>query len=559
VVKIVLHNSRRTPYTAVFRGTDAELVSAYSFTDPSALYCKLEAVNVTRKLDITLRLVPPPGYKTPDDIPLPLACADFSGEARMLVFPGEAAVERGGSLQCWAAVTGKAGAENGDIIWSVEGAQGGTAIGEKTGFLQVAVDETAETLTVVARYARNAALSGTVRIVVGDTRATFNHAAAYPLDGGKFNVILSLNRDIPGLTEENIFLKLEEGETPLSQLLGEGDWAALIRMNGTYTFEAPRPPDGSWTMDITIRKDGWVVTPAARTAAWVKIASSETSNLKEKFSVTTTEKNGVRDTFKVLHAFIQRGGLSEDVIHVGDYIDLEGGLTVENYNGLGGFMTGNKDIKPVSVPFSGYEGKLLRLLVVGINSFQTQEGYAPPAGSDHDATPHVVFQFQNIPVERRLSEEEDVGGYIESEMRGYLTPVAGDSQSGKFLAGLLAAGVPEDVLWSPVRNIIVLDIPNLIPSVSVFGTITDTLWLPSLGELGIANMSTNQAQFDYYQNNERRMKYVSGDNPASTLYWTTDIMVRKKTFPAAISASGILGNGEVDSAKAGVAPAFCVK
>lgn len=68
----------------------------------------------------------------------------------------------------------------------------------------------------------------------------------------------------------------------------------------------------------------------------------------------------------------------------------------------------------------------------------------------------TVFQFQNIPVGRRIEATNDGfenTNYRDSEMRAYLVPTGAEG-SGAFLAGLTAtAGVPQDVLWGPVRHV----------------------------------------------------------------------------------------------------------
>jgi hypothetical protein len=82
----------------------------------------------------------------------------------------------------------------------------------------------------------------------------------------------------------------------------------------------------------------------------------------------------VTTAFNTLHAYIATGGLedAENVARLGDWIDLEGGLTVAAYNGDGGFTATNDDI--AGTPFDGYEGKKLRCIVVEINSFKTGRG-----------------------------------------------------------------------------------------------------------------------------------------------------------------------------------------
>jgi hypothetical protein len=151
------------------------------------------------------------------------------------------------------------------------------------------------------------------------------------------------------------------------------------------------------------------------------------------------------------------------VIRLGDWIDLEGGLTVEDHNaGGGGFSSGDEGMHwNANITLNGADkGKMCGLIVVGINPFKDLNG--------NGGTPHVVFQFQNIPVLRRMNPTaSNAGGYPESEMRVYLT--------GEFLSGLKDAGVPEGVLWGPSR--VVSGKENGAK------TINDTLWLPTEREM----------------------------------------------------------------------------
>jgi hypothetical protein len=136
---------------------------------------------------------------------------------------------------------------------------------------------------------------------------------------------------------------------------------------------------------------------------------------------------------------------------LGDWIDLPH-LTVEGDAGGGAINTDNIDL--------GGNGKLLRLMVVGIDSF---------AATNKDAPAHVAFQFQNIPGEHRMnSSNTTAGGYKESGMRAYLT--------GNFLRGLIAAGVPEGVLYAPTRYI-------ANGGERATDALADRLWLPTDWEL----------------------------------------------------------------------------
>jgi hypothetical protein len=293
--------------------------------------------------------------------------------------------------------------------------------------------------------------------------------------------------------------------------------------------------------------DGTAVVKVIKTNA-------STTSIKEKFGIPTAsddtleaKKAAVTETFNALHEFIQAGGLTNEntsnLIALGDYIDLEGGLTVEAYTtGGGGF----------SYPGTS---EYTRLIVVGINSFDNV---------NENNTQHIVFHFQNIPVQRRMNDSNNnTGGYPASEMRKYLAPVEDDEGSGKFLAGLTAAGVPEGVLWGPKR---VMGTKLEDPKTK---TINDLLWLPTERELfkdgedgdGSSHSDTNetegnQAGLEYYTNaneNGLRKKQFGASDAA---YW----------MASASNSGGVsfcsVTNGGVDAADAGAtagcAPAFCV-
>jgi hypothetical protein len=268
-----------------------------------------------------------------------------------------------------------------------------------------------------------------------------------------------------------------------------------------------------------------------------------------------------------LHSFIQGGGLSTGKIQLGDWIDLKDGLTVAAY-GTGGDSgaitgTGNTDL-------GGTKGKLLRLIVVGINSFQSGRGmtaatggtetmngdtnglYQPPSGAT--VPPHVVLQFQNIPVTRRMDPLGlNAGGYAVNEMRKYLVQVEGEG--GNFLTGLTNAGVPENVLWAPTRR---------VSTKSGTATeISDYLWLPTVGEMCGAQVSSeetagNQARLEYYNNDNKRIKYKSGSTPTATSYWEASSSDSSTSFYL-VTDKGKPNNSANPVQTLGVAPAFCVK
>jgi hypothetical protein len=329
-----------------------------------------------------------------------------------------------------------------------------------------------------------------------------------------------------------------------------------------------------------------------------KIVKAESLSFKEKFGIASTGTSSVTEAFTTLHTFIQAGGLNLDppVIRPGDYIDLAS-LRVEAYNGEGRVTAVNTPIN--KQPYEGYEGRLLRLVVVGVNSFHSRDEYrAPP---ENDAVPHVVFQFQNIPVSLRMKSPYNSSneGYEGSDMRRYLVPVEGAEGSGAFLRGLTEAGVPEEILWAPTRFITengnhdFEGYPDRIQYYyENFGilyalaekaqTIRDKLWLPTHYEMnGGARVNgsyahawfrgspnsryetpENQAKLDYYYEGTDKMIKYDRDSGAS-FYWLGspseydffcyfDIYEWRESgnyFPEGIAFGASLG----------VAPAFCVK
>ncbi|MDR1229994.1 MAG: hypothetical protein LBK61_01190 [Spirochaetaceae bacterium] len=307
-------------------------------------------------------------------------------------------------------------------------------------------------------------------------------------------------------------------------------------------------------------------TPYA--AKGVPVAGAEgITNIKSKFGVAKTGAEGVKEAFLELGAFIQNGGLETDaaitnqykrVIQLGDWIALEGGLEVKPYGAGGVDKTGYFEYSPDDqywnkpIPEGTYQGKLNQLIVVGINSFNEV--------NDND-TPHVVFQFQHIPVKRRMNTTGiNTGGYPASEMREYLVPVTREDQlvegSGNFLAGLIKAGVPEGVLWGPARVMATKSDPPT-------ETITDLLWLPTEWEMfGTQDSSINvenaqnQARLEYYVTPTFRRKGNPSIMPGMINYWLASATTNSGNFCAVDSSAG--SNATASTAH-GVAPAFCVQ
>jgi hypothetical protein len=305
----------------------------------------------------------------------------------------------------------------------------------------------------------------------------------------------------------------------------------------------------------------------------LSIKNPDSASIKTKFGITTTGTAGVTATFNALSTFISGGGLTNDPtkVQLGDHIDLEGGLSVTAYNDNGGFSissgTGQwqaswRIYTTSTMSYNpNYKSVYLRLIVVGINSFNGKNG---------NSKDHVVFQFQNIPVERRMnSSNTNVGGYAASEMRTYLT--------GNFLTGLTSAGVPDSVLWAPKRV--------MATEYSGSGTteIEDKLWLPTEREMfgnrkysnNSAETDANQGRLDYYctQNGytgdrSQRTKYNSDnlrsgsgvpadDDGLGSFYWeASPDYSGSSSFCNANRGGGAYHYAASDDL--GVVPAFCV-
>jgi hypothetical protein len=264
---------------------------------------------------------------------------------------------------------------------------------------------------------------------------------------------------------------------------------------------------------------------------------------------------GARDVtaaFNAIHAFLQTctGPASRDRIlsriHTGDWLDLPR-LTVQADAGGGAVTAANIDL--------GANGTLLRRIVVGVDSF---------AGTTADAPAHVVFQFQNLPVTHRMNPtNSNEGGYAASEMRRYLT--------GNFLSGLLAAGLPESVIYAPTRSI-----ANGGRYAGAADALADKVWLPTEREMaengqteydsgcygpfssGAYETPVNQARLEYYTANAGRQKRGASNN--NTWYWLASPYSDSESaaYFCIIHHYGFTHYGSA-STVGGCAPAFCVK
>jgi hypothetical protein len=248
--------------------------------------------------------------------------------------------------------------------------------------------------------------------------------------------------------------------------------------------------------------------------------------------------SGVSNTFNAVHSYLSEVSAAQlaadGVIQLGDYIDLPG-ITVD------GAKVTDKEL-------NGH-GRLLRLIVVGINSFNASGAYT---GNGNGTQPHIVFQFQNLPFTHKMeATATSTNGYAGSEMRAYIT--------GKFLNGLIAAGVPGSILWAPTRYV-----ANKVKDANGAHTIQDNLWLPTEREIfgrRIFSVEThetaaNQARLEYYIGAESKIKY-SASNSDSWYWLASPDSVSNSPFCFTSEHGG--AGAVLASSVGGCAPAFCVK
>jgi hypothetical protein len=353
-----------------------------------------------------------------------------------------------------------------------------------------------------------------------------------------------------------------------------------------YTLDGSPPAQGSGTyyagpvsvtQPTTIRaiavKEG--MTDSDALTAFYKLPQRTNASIKNTFGITTTGQTAVTDSFNAVHAYLQSKTAAqlaaEGLIQLGDYIDLEGGLAVDQYY-TGSPVAANEGITEAQnngevnaantqIP-GGDRGTLLRLIVVGINSFNAQ---APYTGNGNGENAHLVFHFQNGGFARHRVNETDTnaGGYKETEVRKYLVGAGGPSaDTGNFYNGLVAAGVPASVFWAPKRYG-----ANGGGSGTTTGAdlIEDKLWLPTEREMfgerqwshTTYETNANQARLEYYGDNASRIKYRGSD--------AYQIQFRLAS-PSSSSTTGftsvsLTGNALTGSASLGmtIVPAFCVR
>jgi hypothetical protein len=308
----------------------------------------------------------------------------------------------------------------------------------------------------------------------------------------------------------------------------------------------------------------------------VVVYDSAVQDLAIKLKVTTEGTERVNATFRALHDYLEflRTEVGEDAINelkaenfirLGDYVDLPF-LYVDGYQGA-------EDTEPLGVINEtdnidfGEKGRLLRIIVVGRNSFNPGAGNSYYKGGVEDAMPHLVMQFQNIPVWRVLHHGSGPISYADSDMRKYLVKVSDPEvlEEGNFTEGLILAGVPmdTDIIWAPNR-----ELNNTLQT--AVDEIKDKLWLATEWEMfGVGIMlnhtlenQKNQAFLEYYLEEGNKVKYAKRETSPyykTTDYWevSPNAALGSSYFPSLLNGTFIRAISiNLDN---GVAPAFCVR
>jgi hypothetical protein len=307
----------------------------------------------------------------------------------------------------------------------------------------------------------------------------------------------------------------------------------------TDTFNALHTLISNGTIATKVRYRAIVTLKAAN--GWT-FAGLETNSFTREVAVNvTTTISDYEATTTITFGENTFGLAFSSVIKLGDYIDLPS-LTIDG--------TAIDDTE-ISMGSADAKGHLLRLLVVGRNSFKPGGSY--PGVSN--APEHLVFQFQNLPVTHNMeATATNDSGYAGSAMKAYL--------NSKFLPGLRDAGVPDSVLWAPTRKVANAGSKKTGPD-----DITDKLWLPTVWEMtgGTQGLSSatfetaaNQARLEYYTPTTptRQIKYIR--NNAAGEYWLASPSAQNGDMFCYITSYGGSAEGNAYDIN-GVAPAFCVK
>jgi hypothetical protein len=365
---------------------------------------------------------------------------------------------------------------------------------------------------------------------------------------------LYFSNDIEGLNEDSISLKNKTTNESLDAIKGELSQLSvgvyeLALTGNAQTFQKELP------ITVTVSSSNTYIPVPERDAVLkylYEIANPTEKDLMVKFGIkpttaTTHNYTDVTLAFNALHTYINDSenfscetvnSSPGNVVHLGDFIDLASLYVVSDAGGAAINETSNTDL--------GVNGKLLRLIVVGINSFNRRSNKY----TQYVDTPHVVFQFQNMPSLRRMNASRtSTTGYNGSEMSSYLTT--------KYLAGLKSAGVPEEWLFAPKRRIWT---GYLVGSY----IIDDLLWLPTDREIFNRNTGSNssyetaenQAFLEYYEGGSK-FKYKK--NGSQDWYWLASPYDNSEHNLFCCVVAGTNGGYYADDATFGVVPAFAVK
>jgi hypothetical protein len=367
-------------------------------------------------------------------------------------------------------------------------------------------------------------------------------------------------------TEITLSVSSEEEDVEIYYTIG-GDVPDTLYIEG-----GPLPTiQGECTLRAIAKKVG-MKDSEELVVAYNAFHRESSANLMDIFRATGTGTSAVSATFSNISAFVKIAQTKEaisDTIYLGDYIDLPS-LTVTGYDGI----TFTNDMS-ADYGHINYESDterpatLLRIIVVGINSFNSTDSTNTSYNiTDNDDTPHVVFQFQNVPGTQVMNPADynhpngtSAGGYKDSLMRKYLVP--GNGGPGNFLSGLIAAGVPNNVLWGPKRSIAKAynDAANADCNI-----IEDLIWLPTTREIfgaqydsARSETAANQARLEYYQISTNRVKHNMHDE--AYLWWEASphyFQELPSESPFCIIDESGSATNSVSSNPVGVAPAFCV-
>jgi hypothetical protein len=374
-------------------------------------------------------------------------------------------------------------------------------------------------------------------------------------------------------------------------LTGLGPYSETITWSAYWIGEGGETPAGS---EVTITPAGLVSVADTVMPGTLKVRAADAENLKsDELELLVKSSRDLRakfpgdstlaGSFNAIHAYVtgnaEFGGASSK-IQLGDYIDLESLTVVGKQQGTSttyrGAVTGvsNTEITVDGVP----HGRLLRLIVVGINTYRAIDNDGVDGNSND--VPHIVLHFQHLPVTPTSSTNRvpihwtsgaapSIGAYSSSVfMYQYL--------ADNFYRGLKNAGIPEGVFWNPARI-----------AGNGSGSATTLLadaavWLPTAREMfGTAatgdttETSANQGVFEYYNtdnsttNAERRKKYRS-DNSSGDYILATNmgltganrVQFVKVSSSDGTTQSGINGyiatNPSNNNVNYFFAPAFCI-